>query len=126
MTHMEVGTRSIQTRMGLASTSVTFTPGSADTSLMLHAQRQILDSASGALRKYFFSAGSAPPVGLLTSEEDWDNLLTKKYRTSAYRWATDAWGHPYVAESDVTLDPDSSASATTKTTQAMAGNNNGP
>ncbi len=126
MTHREVSSRSLKTVLDGQTSSVTFAPGSGDSALQLHAQRQVLDSESGALRSYSFQSDTTSfYAGLQTGEQDWDNAQSRQYRGIAYTWAQDPWGHPYVSESNTTLDPGSS-SVTGKTKQALAADQTGP
>ena len=123
MSQREVSARALTSVLNETPNTVTFTPDAGDSSLMLHAQRQLADGASGALRKYFFQSDAASPyAGLLSSEQDFNATQSTNYRTSSYIWAQDAWGHPYVTETDVTQDPGTTAAVTAKTTQLMAAN----
>ena len=127
LTHREVSSRSLKTVLDGQTSSVAFAPGSGDSALPLHAQRQVLDSESGALRSYSFQSDTTSfYAGLQTGEQDWDNAQSRQYRGMTYTWAQDPWGHPYVSESNTTLDPGSSSSVTAKTTQAMAADQTGP
>jgi RHS repeat-associated protein len=126
MTQREVSSRSLTTLLNGTPNTVAFAPDAGDSSLILHAQRQLTDAPSGALRAYFFqSDASSPYAGMLTSERDFNADQSIDYRTSSYTWAQDPWGHPYVAETDVTQDPGTTAAVTAKTTQTMAADKTG-
>lgn len=126
MTQREVSSRSLRTVLNGSAWAVNFSPGQGDSALQLHAQRQVLDSQSGALRNYLFQSDPASPfAGLLTTEQDFNAVQTTNYRTSSYAWSQDPWGHPYVAESDIVLDSGTSSAVTVKTTQAMAADKTG-